>query len=171
MIRDIGPILLQADIHPGVRVLGGHVLGEMGERDRPAPLDPSDRGLERPRDEVEHRGLARAVDSDDPDPVTAGTDLVSNLNLSGAAANTVYTFAQKATKQVISKGRYGILVDMPATPDLLDVSSLTPFFAALFAFLGPIILQGFISAFSAPKKAPESSPPPRDSTFSAPSFR
>ena len=34
-------------------------------------------------------------------------------------------------------------------------------FAALFAFLGPIILQGFISAFSAPKKATESSPPSR----------
>jgi exonuclease VII small subunit len=50
-----------------------------------------------------------------------------------ARGNTVYTFSQKATKQVISKGRYGILVDMPSKPDLTDVSSLVPFFAGYSA--------------------------------------
>ena len=47
--------------------------------------------------------------------------------------NTVYTFSQKATKQVLSKGRYGLLVDMPTTPDLMNSTSLIPWFAGYSA--------------------------------------
>lgn len=47
--------------------------------------------------------------------------------------NTVYTFCQKLTKHVLSKGRYGVLLDMPSMPDLLNSTSLVPFFCGYSA--------------------------------------
>lgn len=68
------------------------------------------------------------------DPIVeVSSQLERRLENFDARGNTVYTFCQKATKQVISKGRYGVLVDMPAKPDLMDTSSLVPFFAGYSA--------------------------------------
>jgi hypothetical protein len=64
---------------------------------------------------------------------TVSSRLEKRMENFDGRGNTVYTAAQKAVKQVISKGRYGVLVDMPATPDLLDESSLIPFFAGYSA--------------------------------------
>lgn len=76
--------------------------------------------------------LLGAIFRKDP-TYTVSSTLEKRMENFDARGNTVYTFAQKATKQVISKGRYGVLVDMPAIPDLLDVSSLVPFFAGYSA--------------------------------------
>ncbi len=76
--------------------------------------------------------LLGAIFRKDP-TYTVSSRLEKRMENFDARGNTVYTFAQKATKQVISKGRYGVLVDMPATPDLLDMSSLVPFFAGYSA--------------------------------------
>ena len=62
--------VLDARQHPGVRVLDGHVLGEVLEGDRPAALDPTRvRRAASPATSDEHGGLAGAVDPDDADAV------------------------------------------------------------------------------------------------------
>lgn len=68
------------------------------------------------------------------DPVwKVGTQLEKRMENFDGRGNTVYTFCQKLTKHVLSKGRYGVLLDMPARPDLRDSSSLVPFFCGYSA--------------------------------------
>jgi hypothetical protein len=76
--------------------------------------------------------LLGAIFRKDP-TITVSTGLKKRLENIDARGNSIYTFSQKATRQVIAKGRYGILIDMPAKVDLRDETSLTPFLAGYSA--------------------------------------
>lgn len=64
---------------------------------------------------------------------TVSAQLEKRMENFDGRGNTVYTFAQKVVKHVMSKGRYGVLIDMPQKPNPGDPTTYLPFFAGYAA--------------------------------------
>ena len=64
---------------------------------------------------------------------TVSSQLEKRMENFDGRGNTVYTFTQKLTKHVLSKGRYGVFLDMPSQIDLRDPASRVPFFCGYSA--------------------------------------
>lgn len=64
---------------------------------------------------------------------TVSPQLEKRMENFDGRGNTVYTFAQKVVRHDMSKGRYGVLVDMPQKPNPGDPTTYLPFFAGYAA--------------------------------------
>ena len=64
---------------------------------------------------------------------TVSAQLEKRMENFDGRGNTVYTFAQKVVKHVMSKGRYGILIDMPQKANPGDPTTYLPYFVGYAA--------------------------------------